>query len=95
VTHIIVNRTRQVIIDSREVLKNMGTATPKLEALLGEMKVLCKLRTKLDKHRKLHEEWEVMPTDGYRPPELMLFREESVLFEELLGEVKLEKFQPD
>jgi hypothetical protein len=72
----------------------MSTTTPKLEALMGEMRVLYKLRAKLDKHRKLYEEWETMPDDGQRTSELMLSREESALFEELLGKEKLEKYKP-
>ena len=72
----------------------MSTTTPKLEALLGELKVLNKLRAKMDKHKKLCEEQETTYNDEIRIPELMLSQEESVLFEELLGKAKLEKFQP-
>ncbi len=75
-------------------IEKMATTTPKLEALLGELKVLYKLRAKLDRHRKLYEEWETMPNYGQSTPELTLSREESVLFEELLGKAKLERFQP-
>jgi hypothetical protein len=72
----------------------MSTMTPKLEALMGEMRVLYKLRAKLDKHRKSYEKWETIPDDGQNTPELMLSREESALFEKLLGKEKLEKYKP-
>jgi hypothetical protein len=94
VTDIIVNKTRQVIIDYEETLKKMATTTPKLGALLGELKVSHKLRAKFDNHRKLYEKWETVSNGGQGTPELMLSREESALFEELLGKAKLEKFQP-
>jgi hypothetical protein len=72
----------------------MSTTMPKLEALLDELKVFYKLRAKLDKHRKLNEEWEAIPNVEQTTSELMLSREESALFEELLGKTRLEKFQP-
>jgi phosphoribosyl 1,2-cyclic phosphodiesterase len=63
----------------------MTIMSPKSKALLEKIRVIRNLKTKLKEYEKLQEEWETIPNNKQKRPEMTLSLGESALYEELIA----------